>query len=471
MVMPTSWLVATVVCTMMNVPNHMGALPEDDDRPPERNLASGGAVSHFLPPETPADEIRSGDRADEGHGHHEPIGLQAQLWWQRVGDRVWSVDGRETQSTDYVRLSLDWRRQWRLTEEWRVGLSNRFDYIRELDHADPAPDRSRRSHLLRELWLSWQTGSHTQPWYIDVGRINIRNGVGSGYNPTDFFKARSVVNATSLDPGALRNDRLGTVVVRTHAIGEYGAFTAVLAPRLRGLKEQDIDLETHRYSLALDRTNNANAVLLKFAPQISERWSADIIGFARSGERPQIGLNFSTVLSNALVANLEYSGGRRSKLPSPTDAESVHAWRNRLAANATWTSRAGIELTLERSYAGDALSRQDWKAWRNSGPDAIGQLLTMIRERSQFQEPLVRDGWFLRAAWRDAWRIRGLNLSGFIVRNSYDGSALWQGSASHALNERWSVSGIAGRYRGDSTSEFGGAPVAHYLSVYVTRHL
>src|SRR5690606_38066680 len=125
-----------------------------------------------------------------------------------------------------------------------------------------------------------------------------------------------------------------------------------------------------------------------------------------------------------------------------------------IAANVTWTSATGIELTLERNYSGDALSRDAWRGWREIDDSEQGRRLrALIAERASLQEPLVRDGWFVRAAWRDAWQVRGLHLSSFALANAYDDSALWQFTSEYSPDDHWTISALIGRYLGSHDSE------------------
>ena len=50
-----------------------------------------------------------------------------------------------------------------------------------------------------------------------TGRINVRNGAALGYNPTDFFRSGALRSVVSIDPNSLRENRLGTVMLRPTA--------------------------------------------------------------------------------------------------------------------------------------------------------------------------------------------------------------------------------------------------------------
>ena len=54
---------------------------------------------------------------------------------------------------------------------------------------------------------------------IDLGRINVRNGVALGYNPTDYFRAGAVRAAVSVSPASLKENRQGSVMLRGQPAG------------------------------------------------------------------------------------------------------------------------------------------------------------------------------------------------------------------------------------------------------------
>lgn len=388
-------------------------------------------------------------------------GLTLQAWGQRFVAR----DGGS--HADSVRGVADYARTWQPSPQWTARLSNELDVVGGQAQAGAGDDDSHVINTLREAWIGWRSAAGATQYYVDAGRINVRNGVGSGYNPTDFFK-RDAVNraATTLDPGALRENRMGTVMLRGQLIGDAGAFTAGLAPRLA--HERPLDDPGSDTSLALDRTNGRAAAYLKWAPQWSERVSLDVLAFGRERERPQLGLNLSVLAGDAVVVNAEWSGARRAALPAPGTVLGAEQWRNRAAVNVVWTTPLGPELTLERQYAGDALGRDAWRAWRDqTDPARIGQLVALIDARQLDQEPLVRAAWFARAQWRDAFGVRGFEIAGFTQRNAYDGSALTQLSAARDLGERWRAGLLAARYSGDATSEYGGAAVRTRIAAYL----
>lgn len=97
------------------------------------------------------------------------------------------------------------RRSWRMNrpQTWtpkRGGASDRPD-------AEYSAQGSFAAHgavnSLREAYVAVRVTDGASPVFLDAGRINLRNGVGSGYNSTDYFKTDAVLSSTNFDPGAL----------------------------------------------------------------------------------------------------------------------------------------------------------------------------------------------------------------------------------------------------------------------------
>ena len=106
------------------------------------------------------------------------------------------------------RLFLDSRDEWNLGDNVTLTYSGRFNLRAANDM--PFPSHENVLNDLREAFVSWQPADGT---WIDLGRINLKSGVAVGYNPTDFFRTRAVVEPLTADPTVLREDRLGTLML------------------------------------------------------------------------------------------------------------------------------------------------------------------------------------------------------------------------------------------------------------------
>ncbi|KFE69490.1 hypothetical protein DB31_6465 [Hyalangium minutum] len=347
-----------------------------------------------------------------------------------------------------------------------MGFSNQWQGALDLGRAEDAPSHSSALNNVRELWGRWQTGDDAHPLYVDIGRINIRNGVGSGYSPTDFFKVGAVRQPLSLDPNAFRLNRLGTVVAMVQYITEHGAWTAALVPPL---STQDPMLAGEWYSLALNRTNSEAALYAKWAPQIREWLSVDVLLLARRSERPKLGLNMSLLLGSAVVVNADWALGGCRQLGGPDEPVTPYTWCNRVAANLTWTTPLGLEITLEQQFASDALGATAWRQWQGVSDARLRRLGEMSIQRSFELEPLLKHGSFARVGWRDAFAVRGLEISSFVQVNNIDWSGLTQQMVMWHTQSDWSVGGQFQQFFGAANSEYGSLSTPSRFSLFVSR--
>jgi len=128
-------------------------------------------------------------------------------------------------STDTGRLSFDFSHSLQLGRGFRAVFSDRLDHI----HPRTA-DADETVNSLREAYLGWQTEGGDS--LIEFGRVNLRYGPGYGYNPTDFFRGGSLRVLTSADPFALRENRLGSVMLRAQSLWTGGSLSVALSPKL-----------------------------------------------------------------------------------------------------------------------------------------------------------------------------------------------------------------------------------------------
>jgi hypothetical protein len=105
-----------------------------------------------------------------------------------------------------ARLSTDVRLDKTFAPGWRAVFADRLDMNR-MDGVSGNAD----INTLKEAYLSRQAQPNQ---IVDLGRINVRNGVAMGYNPTDYFRIGALRSAISLDPASLRENRLGSAMLR-----------------------------------------------------------------------------------------------------------------------------------------------------------------------------------------------------------------------------------------------------------------
>lgn len=380
----------------------------------------------------------------------ENLGLKASIGVE-VFDRRPPAPGAASGPEQALRAVLDFRREWRLGKQTRLTLSDRLEGLQD--------DRGHGTvrNALREAYVSVGLDD---AWFVDLGRINVRSGVGLGFNPSDWLREGASLPQTTQNPASQRENRLGTVMLKVQTVQGWGAAHLALVPQLADRLD-----EVSPYGLDWGRSNADPALHLRLAPQLSERFSLDLLAYAREGRHPQWGLNSTAVLGEAWIAHLEWASGRRESLVGPALAResSMH---HRVAAGLSWTTSMGAVLAIERQLATDALSGDDWNTWRLSTDPATARRLGQLRaERSAVQAPLVRDAWFVRVALNGVLRDPDLDLSAFVRLNPHDHSSLWQVDGSWHASARVSVHASVGGFAGAARSEFGANPLRSYAAL------
>jgi hypothetical protein len=163
------------------------------------------------------------------------------------------------------RLFLDARKQWALGDRLNFTLSDRFN-LRAQENLD-FPNHENAINDFREGYLSWEALDRT---YLDAGRINLKSGVAVGFNPTDFFKTRAVVDPLSIDPTVLREDRLGALMGLGERIWQGVTLTVAVAPKLRSPTPVYNNFNLRSFDPSIDRTNAHDRFLIKGSANLAD---------------------------------------------------------------------------------------------------------------------------------------------------------------------------------------------------------
>jgi opacity protein-like surface antigen len=288
---------------------------------------------------------------------------------------------------------------------WRAIFADLLD-ARWQEH----PSSQKTVNTVIDGYVSWQMWPNA---IIDAGRINTHNGVAFGYNPSDYFRANAVRSVISIDPASLRENRLGSVMIRSQALWSAGALTALYSPKLADQPSNAA------FSPDFGATNFRDRWLLAASYALSKQLNPQFLIYGEAGQSPQIGLNLTTLLNDATVAYVEYSGGRSSNLLAQVQMPApASAFQSRLAAGATYTTASNLSLTIEYEYNGAGLGRTAWNALRSESPAAYAQYRVLAAE---FQELPTKQRVFANARWQDA-TINHLDLAAFAYYDPLDSS-------------------------------------------------
>lgn len=306
-----------------------------------------------------------------------------------------------------ARFSLDVHLDKVLAPGWRIVAADRADLAWQGGLAGASG-----VNTLKEAYVSWQP---LPDRIADLGRVNPRQGVALGYNPTDYFRAGAVRSVVSIDPSSLRENRLGSVMLRSQSLWDAGSLSALFSPRLAD-RPSGAPL-----GLDLGATNSRNRWLVSLSHGISDQLRPQWLVQGGAHQSPQIGLNLTGLLSDAAVGYFEWSGGRaRSLLSQALSGADDSAFRSRLASGATYTSAFKLSLSAEYEYNGAALDASGWNALRRGPPAAYARYRTLS---ANLQDLPTRQHVFFYASWQDAL-VNHLDLSGMLRRDLIDSSRL-----------------------------------------------
>lgn len=356
-------------------------------------------------------------------------------------------------NADSRRASIDYSQTFRPAPGWRIVLSNRLDDMHPVDAGERATTNS-----LREAFASWQDeGGQT---VVEFGRINLRNGPAYGTNPTDYFRTNSLRAIATADPLALRENRLGTVMLRVQRLWTDGGLTLALVPKLADHRSDA------PFSLDLGATNGQRRGLLTWSGKSGDKLGWQLLGYAEQGRGPQWGANGTALLSDAVVAHGEYSRGREhDRLAALLGEAAPSSVRSRWTGGLTYTAPTRTAITLEYAHDGAAPSRAVWDAAAAQGTDVLG---TYLLDAQQRQDNASRGAWLVYVSQKSLG-TKNLDLNGFVRVNADDRSRFtWAELRYHwdridGALQWWQASG-------NGRSEYGVIPNRQSLQLIMTLY-
>ena len=355
-------------------------------------------------------------------------------------------------SRNIGRASVDLSHSARLAPGVRAVVSNRLDYF---DPAVSGLDSTVNS--LREAYISWQPdGGDT---ILEFGRVNLRYGSAFGYNPTDFFRDGSLRVLTTADPFALRENRLGSVMLRGQKLWSGGSLSVALSPKLENQPSSE------GWSLDLGSTNNRDRILFALGNQFAQRVSSQILLYKEAEVSPAVGVNMTALLSDAATAHMEWTRSSEPSLMSRAlGVPSGAATRNRFVAGATYTTLGKLSLTAEYQYNGFGLDKAGWNALAGTS----GAQLTYLRDALRRQELAPRQAYLIYVTQQGLW-LKDLDLAAYLRVNAEDQSRLaWVELRHHWPNVDLTLQ--VQQSLGSTSTEFGVIPDRRIVQVLGTYY-
>jgi hypothetical protein len=383
------------------------------------------------------------------------------------------------------RTSVDATLQWKPIKSLSFTVSDRANLYVQDQQAFISRDTIRND--FREGYVTWEP--HTSV-YVEAGRINVRNGAALGFNPTDFFKTRALVGQASLDPSVIRQNRLGTLMVRGQAIWSGGSASVAFAPKVMSpspvvaSNPLGVDPQVAATNAAARVLGTLSFDVLNLSPQI--------LGYFERG-RSKLGINLSRPIGNAVIVYAEWVGGQEKDLitranefgqqtgtlpdtaPVLLPTSTSTTLRNDVAAGFSGTLATKATLNVEYHFHQSGLGGGDWGNWFDRGsapaPAALTTQLWYLRAyAADQQEPLTQHQGFVRVSWPRAF-VNDLDLTAFAFVDLRDGSVLSQVSANYYLSHRWTASVYISSNLGAARSERGSFPQRLSSIIQLTRYL
>ena len=393
------------------------------------------------------------------------------------------------------RFSFDMQVDTTLSPGLRGIFSDRLD----MNWAQPvatSPDSSQNGiNTLREAYLSWQS---TPNGILDAGRINTRYGVGSGYNPTDYFRADSVRSQVSVDPASLRENRQGSVMLRGQVLWDTGSITAIFSPRLATASPDPA--ATTAFSPDWGATNHQQRMLVAVTQKMADGLSPQWLLFKQEAQPVQVGFNLTGLVNDATVAYVEWSGGRSlsllqqanasmnaginggtnagtnagvnagigaggSPFALPQQQTGVAVYRQRMTTGLTYTTSGKLSLTAELAYNGGGLDSAGWTVLGHGSPLVYANYRQWLQRNG---ESPTRYSAMVYATWQDAM-LNHLDITAMQRLDLIDSSRLlW-------LEARYHVDGsdIALQWQrnsGGGYSDYGVAGAMQRWQVLLRRY-
>jgi len=350
-------------------------------------------------------------------------------------------DGRAM--TPGGRASFDLRCEAAFTSGWRGLLAERFDEFWAQGSSAQAVN------TLKEAYLSFRSGSAV---LVDVGRINVRQGVALAYNPTDYFRVGATRAVISIDPESRRGERLGALMGRFQMLWPSGSLTGIFAPQ--------VDARPNESTLNPDfgATNACSRWLLIWSQRLGREFQPQILLTGAQHEPPRAGLDLTYLLNRATVAYVEWSGGRLASSGSRSGTGPVNrngaVFNSQLSAGVTFTSSNKLSMTFEYEYDGTALGNREWAALRAGPIPPYVQYRQYVATQGDLA---TRQNLFGYVHWDDVG-INRLGLTAFVRFDPGDHSRVsWAEARYH-----WQHAGVAVQWQrniGDATSDLAPAPV------------
>lgn len=366
-------------------------------------LLASGSLGRALAQDSDLDALAVADKAQPAseRPHDWQLLVEGAAEWASYSPGEGAEPGQEA-----GRMSLDLRYDPVLLPGVHAVLADRLDATWQ------DPTGTAEINTLKEAYLTWQASPAS---LMDLGRINVRNGVAIGYNPTDYFRFDAVRSLVSINPASLRENRLGSVMLRGQQLWTGGSLTALISPHLAD------EPSSGPFSADLGATNASNRWLVALSQRLAKDFDPQILLLGSEHQPVQVGVNLTHLIGLSTVAFLEGSGGRSATLAQQASgASGPTSFLTRLSTGFTYTAPINLSVTVEYERNDAAPDQAEWAALQRSGAAVFERTVAFVGESQDLPD---RQALFVLALWTDSL-VKHLDLSAFTRLDLKDDSHL-----------------------------------------------
>ena len=307
--------------------------------------------------------------------------------------------------------------------------------------------------------------SYKENYFFELGRMNVKEGIAYGYNPTDYFKGGSSFTL-SVDPKEKKENRLGALLVQASAILDDVTIKALYSPKISAASNT-VWANKKYFGLHLFQSNSQERASFYVGYTGFDDFS--ISGLLHTNDDGlNIGLNLSYVDENIIWYMESSTVKKRNTMDTFTDTlpmQDIHTtfhskdiYRTELSLGINYTSEANIITTFEYIYNQAGMDHKDWENYFNLSKKNLDYTGIMMKIRGEILESsklLSKHTLFMMVRQSDAWTNLDWSMLSWI--NPVDKSSLIQLGISYEYKEiLFSLDARA--YVGKQDTEYGSYP-------------
>lgn len=316
---------------------------------------------------------------------------------------------------------------------------------------------------LKDFYYKAELGS---AYFVELGRMNVKEGVARGYNPTDYFRGGSALTL-SVDPKERKDNRLGAVLVQGTYIVENYTLKTLYAPKISA-DESSIWGNKKHFGLKLHESNSQERATLYAGYTGWDEWTLSAL-LHHDDDGIHLGTNISYIKERA-IWYMEASFNKRENQITKT-LETLHSssellahfstdsnYQRELSIGLNYTFENSVIGTFEYIYNSAGFDSDDWKEYfsliQNSARYAplLGESRATIANNAQM---MSKHTLFAMIRKNDALPNLDWVLMAWV--NPVDRSTLLQVGASYDYNDMLLSADIRS-YIGQGHSEYGSMP-------------